>query len=274
MAANLMLDAIEASRMVTGLNATANVAVIAGYVGGNWPTYAGFQATYGSRLPVLSIAISSSELAMCLDVESGDATNATAPDWFHRQAGLKVFYTSVSNANALVNTLAAAGIPRNSYLLWLAHYGVGEHLCSPTCYRGNSVTADATQYNDAAPGPCDLSVLSNGFISAVQQATGHALTNPVAAPSAPTPKVASTLNLVPSGNSAAILQNGNTRGLVWNDGSVWLVTSGFPAGVPFTILDPSFKNAFVGREVAKVTPHGTYGYILTDTAGETYTIGN
>lgn len=274
-----MLDAIAADRMATGLNATPGVSAIAGYVGGSWPTWAPFNTEYGSRLPVLSIAISSNFTAHCLDVEAGDATNAVAAGWYNRMVAAKTgficFYTSVSNANALVGTLQAAGIPRDNYWLWTAHYGVGQHICSPSCYRGSIQNADATQYSDNAAGPCDVSILSPAFQNALNAATGH---NPVPLTPAPPivskPKVASTLNLKPSGNAATQIRNGLTNGFIWNDGSIWLATSGFPAGVPFTILDATFKGAFKGREVAKVASHGKYGYTITATSGETYTLGN
>src|SRR6266487_4563491 len=72
--------------------------------------------------------------AQCLDVEPGDATNADAPAWVKRQIARGVYrpvvYTSLSNVNALLRALAAAGISRPQVRLWTAHYTGREHLCA------------------------------------------------------------------------------------------------------------------------------------------------
>lgn len=133
----------------------ANAQAVAGYVNGKWPTY----ATVVKQWPNahhLSIAVSASADADCLDVEAGDATNDQAPAWVKRQLGrgLKrpVVYTSVSNAQALLTTLARAGIKRSDIRLWTAHYNGVQHRCGPACGYGLQTTADATQYTDKALG--------------------------------------------------------------------------------------------------------------------------
>lgn len=276
MASLYMLDAIEQSRMATGLARVATSA-LAGYAGGTWPTWLGFLNAYGADRPVMSIAINSSEIAHCLDIESGDATNASAVGWVKaaqaRGQSFIVLYTSVSNASPLIATLAAAGISREEYWLWTAHY-VPEHVCSHSCYSGFNGQADATQFSDTAPGPCDQTVMSEAFYNALLVATGLVKPAPTPTPVKEAPKVASTLNLVPSGKRAILFSNGSTKGFIWSDGSIWLTSSGFKVGEVYSLLDPRLKGAFTGREVATVAAHGKYGMVITDTAGEKYTLGN
>jgi len=141
---------------------------VAGYVGGNWPTF--------KRLPklfphahLLSIAVTAAEDAMCLDVETGDATPDQAPAWVRRQHGRgvkrPVVYTSASLLQGLVNLLAEHGLKHGrDYLLWSAHYTFHPHLCSSVCGFGIRVTADATQWTDHAFGrSLDQSLCSPGF---------------------------------------------------------------------------------------------------------------
>jgi hypothetical protein len=73
-----------------------------------------------------SIAVNASEDADILDIESGDAVPAEAPAWFQRQKarGLELpgFYASASVMPDVVAALTAAGIKRDEYVLWVAHY--------------------------------------------------------------------------------------------------------------------------------------------------------
>lgn len=132
-----------------------NAEAVAGYVNGRWPTYNEVVRRW-PKAHHLSIAVSSHADADCLDVEPGDATNSVAPGWIKKQMGRGVarpcVYTSVSNAKALLDTLAKAGIGRHQIRLWTAHYTGKEHLCSPTCGFAMNTTADATQWTDRALG--------------------------------------------------------------------------------------------------------------------------
>lgn len=105
---------------------------------------------------ILSIAVKAADLADALDIEAGDAVNSDAPGWFKRALASGVskpcLYTSASNADALVEEMAKAGIVRSAYRLWTAHYGKGEHLCGPTTCGECHATADATQFTDRANG--------------------------------------------------------------------------------------------------------------------------
>jgi hypothetical protein len=153
-----MFDSINVADIPsTGMDA------VAGYVGGNWPTYAALVKRF-PHLPALSIAVNASQDAQCLDVENGDATPADVPGWLDRQRRLKpnetpILYTSASQIGAV---RAAAGNRR--YLMWSAHYGVGEHVCGRCGYPG----ADATQFDDhGAHGEhIDRTAMSPAFLAA------------------------------------------------------------------------------------------------------------
>lgn len=132
---------------------------VAGYVNGFYVTYPTLLHDFPHARHV-SIAVNSSQIADCLDVEPGDATNADAPGWYHRYKGAMtanhtpgkkpIFYTSASNADALVATLAAAGIKRGAYKLWTAHYGDGKHVCGPRTCHLTRHEADATQWTSSS----------------------------------------------------------------------------------------------------------------------------
>src|SRR5438067_2070247 len=129
----------------------ADAQAVAGYVNGRWPTYSEVVRRW-PKAKHLSIAVTAHADADCLDVEPGDAPNSAAPGWVKRQIARgvhrPVVYTSVSNAVALLKTLANAGIKRNQIRLWTAHYSGREHLCGPACGFGLQTTADATQWTD------------------------------------------------------------------------------------------------------------------------------
>lgn len=143
----------------------ANPQAVAGYTSGNWPTYNALVAKF-PQAHHLSIAVSASHDADCLDVEPGDATVAEAPAWVRRQhaRGLKlpVLYTSLSNVNALLAALAGAGIKRSEVLIWSAHYSGIAHICGPS--EGMNGEADATQYWDKALARnLDVSLVKDSF---------------------------------------------------------------------------------------------------------------
>lgn len=142
---------------------------VAGYVGGKWVTFPTLVKQY-PRAKKLSIAVTASENAMCLDIESGDATPAQAPAWIRRQhaRGIRcpVVYTSLAFAQGLVNGLQKSGLRFGvDYKLWCAHYTHTPHICSPRCGLGLKVTAHATQYTDKALGRnLDASLCSPSFL--------------------------------------------------------------------------------------------------------------
>lgn len=141
---------------------------IAGYTGGNWPTYAMLESLFPNAKR-LSIAIQASEDADCLDVEVGDANPDQVVEWVRRQhkRGVKrpVVYTSVSAMDHIWELLRVAGIKRRRVLLWTAHYTFQPHICSPnTCAEIGTTSADATQWTDHSLGKnLDQSLLKRKF---------------------------------------------------------------------------------------------------------------
>lgn len=141
---------------------------VAGYVNGAWPTFAEVQKRW-PKAKHLSIAVTSSANAECLDVEPGDATPADAAAWVKRQIarGVKkpVVYTSVSQAQTLLAALAKGGIKRSDVRLWTAHYSGKPHLCDSSCGFGFLSKADATQFTDHSGGRnLDESYCAAGFL--------------------------------------------------------------------------------------------------------------
>lgn len=162
----IMYDAIN----VSNIPATAQYA--AGYVGGNWPTYAnGSLAKQCPKAALLSIAVNSSENAECLDVENGDATVADVAAWVKKQiaAGTSkpVIYASISTMKSVIAALAANNISRQTVRLWSAHYAQGNHICGPSSCGQVNQDMDGTQWTDAANGKVlDQSALVDNFFSA------------------------------------------------------------------------------------------------------------
>lgn len=131
---------------------------VAGYVDGKWPTAK--ELTH-SRFPrarhFVSIAVFASDDANVLDIEPGDATIAQAASWIKRQHARGEHkpgvYTSVAQAEKLINALASAGFTfGKDYVLWTAHYNGVPHLCGPKCGFGFTHVAHATQWTDKAGG--------------------------------------------------------------------------------------------------------------------------
>ena len=143
---------------------------VAGYVGGRWPTYDKIVNGWPNAKH-LSIAVTASQNARCLDVETGDALISQAPAWVKRQKArgekLPVLYTAVSWGQKLVDACTHAGLVYGKdYLWWSAHYNpaLGKHFCGPKCGFGLKVTAHATQFTDKALGrSLDESICSVRF---------------------------------------------------------------------------------------------------------------
>lgn len=142
---------------------------VAGYVDGRWPTYKSLVAKFPHAKYKLSIAVFSKDDAKVLDIEPGDATPAEAPAWVKREHArgnpTPIVYTSAAYGQALIDTLAKAGLVYGKdYRWWSAHYTYKPHLCSSKCGFGIKVVAHATQWTDKAGGKSlDESVVSAHF---------------------------------------------------------------------------------------------------------------
>lgn len=100
-----------------------------------------------------SIAVFASGVADCLDIEPGNATIDEAAGWFRKMKDARpkrkpIFYIGAASADDLVAALSRAGIKREAYLLWTAHYGTGKHFCGEgSCrYARSAGKVDATQF--------------------------------------------------------------------------------------------------------------------------------
>jgi hypothetical protein len=123
-------------------NIPANAEAVAGYVNG---AFANFDELV-HRFPHakhLSIAVTADVDADGLDIENGDATPAEAPGWVRKQhaRGKKrpILYIETSRVAELIQILTDAGIKRDEYLIWTAHYTNEAHI---------EDGSDATQYED------------------------------------------------------------------------------------------------------------------------------
>lgn len=162
----LMFDDVTVSLLPAGYDAYA------GYTDGSYKNITEVQARF-PHAQVLSIdVLASNPDADCLDVEPRDASNLAAVTWVKSKVARKdkliVVYTSVSNADAIVTGLQAAGIKRAEYKIWSAHYGQGSHICGPgTC--GLCLWAcDGTQFTNTAFGhSLDESLLRDDFFDAL-----------------------------------------------------------------------------------------------------------
>jgi hypothetical protein len=155
----VMYDSIEPGQI------PAHASAVAGYVGGKWPDYAQ-EVKRWPHAQHLSIAVNASEDADCLDVETGDAKPGEAPAWFFRQRKREVhrpcFYANLSTMGSVIVALNKAGIHRDDYRLWTAHYTYHPHICGPS--EGLTTHADATQWDDKALGRnLDESLCSDTF---------------------------------------------------------------------------------------------------------------
>ena len=128
-----MYDAVEISAIPD------NPEAVAGYV--NWT----FDAVV-KRFPKakhLSITGNADLDAMCLDIETGDATPAQAPSWVRRQhaRGEKTpwVYVEASRLWEVLNTLSRDDIKRNEYRIWVADWTGVPHIpvgCDACQWRG------------------------------------------------------------------------------------------------------------------------------------------
>lgn len=148
---------------------TASPNALAGYVGGKYPSYKDLVAKF-PHIPVLGIAVNSTQDAQCLDVEQYDATPAAVPGWLDRQTSLKPGVTHVIYASASVVPAVRSAAGSRKYLIWSAHYGWsgapgGAHICGPCGYQ----PAHATQWWDHGPNGenVDQTLMTQEFFDAV-----------------------------------------------------------------------------------------------------------
>lgn len=147
-----MLDTVDDPRATfSGLTVEA----VAAYGNGRFANYVVAREEF-PQAHILQIDVTGQGIGEAGDFEPGDLGYDQVGNWARQRmaAGVwrPVIYFSVSNWGTVVNSLAAAGVPRTSVRLWTAHYNGEPHLCSAACGYGVSDTADATQWasSDAA----------------------------------------------------------------------------------------------------------------------------
>lgn len=158
-----MYDSVDVSQIPPDAPAAA------GYTDGRW---ANFPALRGHvpHAHLLSITVTASADADCLDVEQGDATPPQAGGWVKRQlargAHRPVIYANASTMPEVLSVLASAGITRSLVRCWSAHY-TEEHICGPATCRYPGVPAcDGTQWTNHALGrDLDQSLLLDDFFA-------------------------------------------------------------------------------------------------------------
>jgi hypothetical protein len=137
----------------------------AGYVDGKFQTFPTLREHVPPGTTLMSISVFGNP-ADCIDIEAGDVGAAGGAAWVaarlaagHRRP---VVYTAASNIRNVLGELAAVGVARGETRVWSAHYGIGEHICSPAVC--GFPAADGTQWTDAAHGRnLDQSALLVGF---------------------------------------------------------------------------------------------------------------
>lgn len=98
---------------------------VAGYVDGAYVTWPDLVRRF-PHAQHLSITVTGDVLsADCIDVESGDASPATAAHWVARKLHLHTrprVYTSLSNWGTVIDALGVAGVPPGVVWWWIADW--------------------------------------------------------------------------------------------------------------------------------------------------------
>lgn len=157
-----MYDAVTAANLPAGGQAYVF------YLDGNWPTVAAIPDYPGVYHLILTTGLGPAE---GIDVEPGNESwnddCAAVPGWVRGRldAGVSrpVVYISSSYGQFIIDKLAAAGIARDQFRLFTAHWTV-KHICNPQVC-GNA-TADATQWDGNVNNAYDVSAVHADFFTA------------------------------------------------------------------------------------------------------------
>jgi hypothetical protein len=129
------------------------------YVDGIYANYDAAVARFGAaKVRGITVTGQHGEHIYWCDSENGDLTGPQAVAWVQHEVNVlhhtdRGPYAQVSSMQAIIDALDAAGVKRDSYPVWTAHYA-GEHICGPrTCaYPGFTQAADGTQFTETAHG--------------------------------------------------------------------------------------------------------------------------
>lgn len=148
-------DSVTAAAMPAG-------AVHFGYVDGWYTNLAQVEQLWPPSPTTVDVGITvKAATAAAYDCEPGNGTPSDTPSFWHlsKAAGnpLPIIYCGASWTTLVRQAMAAAGIPTSEYLLWSAHYGIGQHICGTCGYP----PADGTQWVDW--GSYDESIMGPRF---------------------------------------------------------------------------------------------------------------
>lgn len=133
------------------------------YTDGRYANFSAVKAQCPSA-EYIPIAVTASDNATVLDVETGDATIAQiyswlkaqwarVPGWSGQITKAPVIYIQASNVDTMVRTMNANKfVHGKDYVIWSAHYGAGEHVCASNTCGSTSTQCDGTQFTDVASG--------------------------------------------------------------------------------------------------------------------------
>ena len=125
------------------------VEAVAAYGNGKYANYEAARHAF-PHVHALEIDVNGQGIGNAGDFEAGDMSYAHAGSWakgrIHAGVHRPVVYFSVSNWEAIMQSLKAAGLARHDVRIWTAHYTGTRHLCSSTCGFGVTGSADATQW--------------------------------------------------------------------------------------------------------------------------------
>jgi hypothetical protein len=129
------------------------IEAVGAYANGKYANY-GAAAREFPNVHLLEIDAVGQRVGTAGDFEAGDIPYSEAGPWAQARlsAGVSrpVIYFSVSNWQAVMQSLAASGLSRSDVRLWTAHYTGRPHLCSSACGPyGVTGTADATQWGSS-----------------------------------------------------------------------------------------------------------------------------
>lgn len=140
-----MADSVNPAGLPPGMDAYL------GYVNGHWPDYAAIAQAHGD-VPVYGLTVFPGAWGDGDDAEPGNMSvaQAVADTKLELVRGVSrpIKYCPLSWAQAMVASHYQAGISRTSYRLLTAHYGAGQHICTPACGYGFTGYADGTQWID------------------------------------------------------------------------------------------------------------------------------
>lgn len=140
---------------ITPTSVPGGARIYAGYVNGEWPSYAELAARNPLALHV-SIAVNVSARAKCLDVENGDATPAQAPGWVLQQRAAGDPYPWVYMNEETWPAVRAAFAAQKVAPPW---YWVAGYVKDPSKY--GAIPAGAIGIQDYDFGGYDRSVMAD-----------------------------------------------------------------------------------------------------------------